>query len=111
MPQENRTAAHPVTYVLAPLRNAALLLNPEDGIICHLGDSEFDDSLCRDFDLLLSLGVEARTSFFPLLHQLAKTGQHEFPVLLDRLVGEVTESIEEHPSGSFVGLGAVASAV
>jgi hypothetical protein len=46
-----------------------------------------------NLDLLLRLGIDARTSLPLLLYQLAKTGQDEFAVLLDRLVSEVAERI------------------
>jgi hypothetical protein len=44
----------------------------------------------------LRLGIEARTCFALLLHQLAKTGQDEFTVLLDLFVCERAERIEEY---------------
>src|SRR6266481_6185967 len=83
---------------------ARLLLYPQNRVLCRLGDSEFDDGLGWNLDLLLRLGIEARTCFPLLLYQLAKTGQDEFAVLFDRFVGEVAKRIEEYSSGSFVGV-------
>jgi hypothetical protein len=84
---------------------AGLLLYPQNRILCRLGDSEFDDSLGRNLDLLLCLRIKARARLPLLLHELAKTGQDEFPVLFDRFIGEVAKRIEEYSGGSFVGLG------
>ena len=87
-----------------------LILYPKNRVFCRLGDSEFDDGLGWNLDLLLRLRIKSRTRLPLLFHQLAKTGQDEFAVLFDRFVGEVAECIEEYSSGSFVGLGAAASA-
>ena len=35
-------------------------------VLCHLGDSEFDDRLSWNFDLLLRLGINARAILPPL---------------------------------------------
>src|SRR5260370_9590173 len=83
---------------------SGLLLCPENRILCRLGDSEFDDGLGWNLDLLLRLGIEACTCLPLLLHQLAKTGQDEFAVLLDLFVCSRAERLEEYSSGSFVGL-------
>jgi hypothetical protein len=83
---------------------ARLLFCPQNRVLCDLSDSEFDDGLCWNLDLLLRFGIDAGASFPLLLYQLAKTRQDEFPVLLDRFVGEVAERIKEYSSGSFVGL-------
>ena len=82
-----------------------LLFYPQNRVLCRLGDSEFDDDLGWNLDLLLRLWIKARTCLPFLLHTLATTGQNEFAVLLDRFVGEVAKCIEEYSSGSFVGLG------
>ena len=82
-----------------------LLLCPENRILCRLGDSEFDDSLGWNPDLLLRLGIEACTCLPFLLYQLAKTRQDEFAVLFNLFVCERAERFEEYSSGSFVGLG------
>jgi hypothetical protein len=82
-----------------------LLLCPQNRVLCRLGDTKFDHRFGWNLDLLLSLGIEARTCLPLLLYQLAKTGQDEFPVLFDRFVGEGAKRIEEYSSGSFVGLG------
>ena len=81
------------------------LLYPQNRVFCRLGDSEFDDGLGWNLDLLLRLRIEAGASFPFLLYELAKSGQDEFAVLFDCFVGEVAERIEEYSSGSFVGLG------
>jgi hypothetical protein len=73
-------------------------------ILCRLGDSEFDDGLSWNLDLLLRLRIEADASLPFLLYELAKSGQDEFAVLFDRFVGERAEGLEEYSSGSFVGL-------
>jgi hypothetical protein len=57
----------------------------------------------------LRLWIKARARLPLLLHQLAKTGQDKFAVLLDLFVGERAERIQEYSSGSFVGLVASAS--
>src|SRR5208337_1323107 len=72
---------------------ARLLLYPQNCVFCCLGDSEFNDSLGWNLDLLLGLGIEARASFPFLLEELAKSGQDEFAVLFGRFVGEVAERI------------------
>ena len=84
---------------------AGLLLYPKNRVLCRLGDSEFYDGLRTNLHLLLRLGIEARACFPLLLHQLAKTGQDEFTVLLDLFVCERAERIEEYACGFFVGLG------
>src|SRR5271166_3296574 len=81
-----------------------LLLYPENPVLCRLGDSEFDDGLGWNLDLLLRLWIEACTCLPLLLHQLAKTGQDEFAVLFNLFVCERAERLEEYSSGSFVGL-------
>lgn len=48
------------------MRLGRLLFYPENRVLRDLSDSEFDDSLGRNPDLLLSFGIEARASF-PLL--------------------------------------------
>jgi hypothetical protein len=90
---------------IASWLQAGLLLYPQNRVLCRLGDSEFDDSLGWNLDLLLRLWIEARACFPLLLHQLAKTRQDKFAVLFGRFVGEVAERIEEYASGSFVCLG------
>ena len=82
---------------------AGLLLYPQNRILCRLGDSEFDDGLGWNLDLLLRLGIEAEASLPLLLYELAKSGQDEFSILFDRFVGEVAERIEEYASRCFVG--------
>jgi hypothetical protein len=62
---------------------SGLLLYPENPVLCRLGDSEFDDGLGWNLDLLLRLGIKASTCFPLLLYQLAKTGQDEFAVLFN----------------------------
>ena len=83
---------------------SGLLLCPQNRVLCHLGDSELDDSLSRNLDLLLCLRIEAHTSLPFLLYELAKAGQDEFAFLFDRFVGEVAERVEEYSSGLLVGL-------
>jgi hypothetical protein len=51
------------------------LLYPQNRVFCRIGDSEFDDGLGWNFDLLLRLGIKARTCLSLLLYQLAKTGK------------------------------------
>jgi hypothetical protein len=82
---------------------SGLLLCPENRVLCRLGDSEFDDGLGWNLDLLLRLGIEADASLPLLLYELAKSGQDEFSILFDRFVGEVAERIEEYASRCFVG--------
>jgi hypothetical protein len=96
-----RTAASERT-VLARLKR--LLLYPQNRVFCRLGDSEFDDGLGWNLDLLLCLRIEASTCFPLLLYKLPEAGQDEFAVLFDLLVCELAERIEEYSSGSFVGL-------
>ena len=84
---------------------AELLLYSENRVLCRLGDSEFDDGLGWNLDLLLRLRIEADASLPLLLYELPKTGQDKFPVLFDRFVGEVAERIEEYSGDSFVGFG------
>src|SRR5271166_4518647 len=80
-----------------------LVLYPQNRVLCRLGDSEFDDGLGWNLDLLLRLGIEADASLPLLLYELAKSGQDEFSILFDRFVGEVAERIEEYASRCFVG--------
>jgi len=99
---ESRNLGRPYRCFLA---TAGLLLYPKNRVLCRLGDSEFDDSLGWNLDLLLGLRIEADASFPFLLYELAKSGQDEFAVLFDRFVGEVAERIEEYSGDSFVGFG------
>jgi hypothetical protein len=91
--------------ILASWLQAGLLLYPQNRVLCRLGDSEFDDSLSWNLDLLLCLRVEADASLPFLLYELTKSGQDEFAVLFDRFVGEVAERIEKYSGDSFVGFG------
>jgi hypothetical protein len=63
------------------LLRPGLLLYPQNRILCRLGDSEFDDGLGRNLDLLLRLRIEADASLPFLLYELTKSGQDEFAVL------------------------------
>src|SRR3977135_3903950 len=82
-----------------------LLLYSENCVLSRLGNSEFNDGLGWNPDLLLRLGVEARSRFPLLLHQLPQAWQDEFAVLFNLFVGERAERIEKYSSGFFVGLG------
>src|SRR5208282_1652 len=84
---------------------SGLLLCPENRVLCRLGDSEFDDGLSWNLDLLLRLWIEAGASLPLLLYELAKARQDEFAVLSNFFVCERAERLEEYSSGSFVGLG------
>ena len=81
-----------------------LLLYTKNRVFCRLGDSEFDDGLGWNLDLLLRFGIDANASLPLLLHELAKTGQNEFAALFNLFIGERTECIKEYSSGSFVGI-------
>ena len=83
---------------------SGLLLYPQNPVLCRLGDSEFDDSLGWNLDLLLRLGIEAGASLPLLLYQLAETGQDEFTVLFNLSVCERAESLKEYACGLFIGL-------
>ena len=94
-------------YGLPPVSSvhAELLLYSENRVLCRLGDSEFDDGLGWNLDLLLRLWIEAGARLPLLLYQLTKPGQDEFAVLFDFFVREVAERIEEYSSGLLIGLG------
>jgi hypothetical protein len=79
---------------------SGLLLYPQNAVLCRLGDSEFDDGLGWNLDLLLCLGIEARTCFPLLLYELTKAGQDEFTILFYLFVCELAKRIEEYASGS-----------
>src|ERR1700758_2111942 len=81
-----------------------LLLCPENRVLRRLGDSEFDDGLGWNADLLHRLGVDACPRFPLLFHQFPKAGQDEFAVLFDLFVGQGTERIEKHSSRLLVSL-------
>jgi hypothetical protein len=49
----------------------------------------------------LRLWIKTRARFPLLLHELAKTGQDKFAVLLNLFVGDVAERIEKYSSGFF----------
>ena len=49
-------------------RRAKLLLYSENRVLRRLGDSEFDDRLGWNSELMLRLGVEARARFPLLFH-------------------------------------------
>jgi hypothetical protein len=70
-------------YVLA---RSELLFYSENCVLCHLSDSEFEHGFSWNPELLLRLGIKARTRLPLLLHQLAKAGQNEFAVLFSRFV-------------------------
>src|SRR5215469_10096800 len=74
---------------------AELLLNAQNRIFCHLGDSEFDNGFGWNPDLLLCLGIKTGARLSLLLHQLAEAGQDEFAILFNLLVREGTERIEK----------------
>ena len=77
---------------------AGLLLHPQNRVLRRLGDSEFDDGLGWNPDLLLRLGIKAGARFSLLLHQLAKARQNEFAVLFDLFVCQRAECIEKRSS-------------
>src|SRR5260370_23365235 len=90
------------------LVTARLLLDPQNRVLCGLGNTKFDDGLGWNLNLLLRLWIEARARFPLLLHQLTKTGQHKFAVLFDLFVGERAERINEYAGGLFIRLGGIA---
>ena len=90
------------TYRFLAARETTSL--PQNRVLCRLGDSEFDDGLGGNLDLLLRLGIEARACLPLLLYELAKSRQDEFAVLFNLFVRERAERIEKYSSGSFVGL-------
>src|SRR6266481_3137733 len=103
--RRERTAIEKFTHRKErPGAESGLLLYPQNRVLCRLGDSEFDDSLGWNLDLLLRLWIEVSTCFPLLLYQLAKTRQDEFAVLFNLFVCERAERLEEYSSGSFVGL-------
>jgi hypothetical protein len=83
---------------------ARLLFYPQKRVLCGLSDSEFDDSLSGILSFCCVLGLKPVRAFLFCFTNFPKTRQEEFPVLLDRFVGEVAERIKEYSSGSFVGL-------
>ncbi len=52
--------------------DVSLLLYPQNRVFCRLGDSEFDDSLGWNLDLLHRFGIDARACFPLLLYEFAK---------------------------------------
>ena len=80
---------------------SGLLLYPKNAVLSRLGDSEFDNGLGRNLDLLLRLWIKARACLPLLLYEFAKTGQNKFAVLLDLFVGERAKRIQEYSSGFF----------
>src|SRR5260370_8794978 len=78
------------------LVTARLLLDPQNRVLCGLGNTKFDDGLGWNLDLLLRLWIKARARLPLLLHQLAKTGQDKFAVLFGGFVGDVAERIKEY---------------
>jgi hypothetical protein len=63
-------------------RALRLLLDYQNGVLCCLRHSEFNDRLCRNLDLLQRLRVDAGARFPFLLHELAKARQDELVVLV-----------------------------
>ena len=102
---QNRAFSSPYGLPRVSSIHAELLLYSENRVLCRLGDSEFNDGLGWNLDLLLRLWIEARACFPLLLYQLTKPGQDEFAVLFDFFVREVAERIEEYSSGLLIGLG------
>ena len=103
-PLVRRQSVRPVVRSLLRGRGE-LFLDPQNRILCRLGDSEFDYGLGWNFDLLLRLGIETRAGLPLLLHELAKPGQNEFPALFNFFVGDGAQRLEEDPRGFPVGLG------
>jgi hypothetical protein len=86
-------------------QRSGLFLCPKNRVLCRLADSEFDDGLGGDLDLLLRLWIEAYPPLPLLLCELTKAGHDEFAVLFNLFGCERAERLEEYSSGSFVGLG------
>jgi len=72
---------------------SGLLLCPENRVLCRLGDSEFDDGLGWNLDLLLRLGIEAGASLPLLLTSLPKPGKTNPPVFLVSLYASALSGI------------------
>ena len=83
---------------------SGLLLYPKNAVLSRLGDSEFDDGLGWNLDLLLRLGIEARACLPLLLDELAESRHNEFAVLFGIFVRDGAKRIEKYSSGSFIGL-------
>ena len=84
--------------------STSLLLYTQNRVLCRPGDSEFDDGLGWNLDLLLRLGIEARACLPLLLDKLAESRHNEFAVLFGIFVRDGAERIEKYSSGSFIGL-------
>ena len=87
------------------MNRTQLLLYSENRVLRSLGNSEFDDGLGRNLDLLLRLGIKARARLSLLFHQLSKAWQNKFARLFGRFVSQIAERIEEHSSSLLIGLG------
>ena len=85
-------------------RRRGYFLYPQNRVLCRLGDSEFDDGLGWNLDLLLRLGIEARACLPLLLDELAESRHDEFAVLFGIFVRDGAKRIEKYSSGSFIGL-------
>jgi hypothetical protein len=81
-----------------------LLFRAENRVGGRLRDSEFDNGLGRNLDLLLRLGIKARARLSFLLHQFAKPGQYVFSILFDSFVGDGAERIKECAGCLSIGL-------
>jgi hypothetical protein len=93
------------TSYCLPGESKGLLFRSQNCVLCRLGHSEFNDRFRRDFDLLLSLWIDANSRFPLLLHELAEAGQNELAFLANRFIRKVRERIQKKHCRSFVRLG------
>ena len=67
---------------IASWLQAGLLLYPQNRVLCRLGDSEFDDGLGWNLDLLLRFRIEADASFLFCFTSLPNPGKTNSPFFL-----------------------------
>ena len=83
---------------------SSLLLYSQNRVLCRLRDSEFDDGLRWNLDLLLRFWIKTRACLPLLLDELAESRHDEFAVLFGVFVRDGAKRIEKYSSGPFIGL-------
>ena len=71
------------SHILYQCKRDGGMPDPQNRILCDLGNTKFDNGLGWNLDLLLRLWIKTRARFPLLLHQLAETGQDKFAILRD----------------------------
>ena len=96
---------------IASWLSARLLFYSQNRVLCRLGDSEFDDGLGWNLDLLLRLRIKAERAFLFCFKSLPKPGKTNSPLFLISLYARALSVSRNTPAVLLLVSVAAASAI